>query len=273
MNDFEFQRFTAFGQYRPTGSLVHRLDPRTRLLGAILLVGAATLTQSAMGLVIGMAAVLCAFVPARLPPGRALRGLLPPLPILLLLAFIQILFGFHDETPPLLLEAGPVRISAGDLRMAAILLLRFALLMLSMTLFSSTTSTGELIHGLDTLLRPLGRLGLPTHDFVTVVQVTLRFVPLLLQEAERIAKAQASRGAEWGTGKGGLLARARRTLPILIPLFLTGLHRAERMAMAMDARGYSSITQRTSMVELEMQRRDAVALALVAGVALLIVWG
>ena len=129
-----------------------------------------------------------------------------------------------------------------------------------------------MVLGLDRLLRPLAALGLPTQDFVLMVQVSLRFLPLLAREAERIAKAQASRGAEWGTGRGGLLRRARQALPILVPLFLTTLQRAETMAVAMEARGYRG-KGRASMTELHFRRADGIALALVTitalGIALL----
>jgi energy-coupling factor transport system permease protein len=118
---------------------------------------------------------------------------------------------------------------------------------------------------LASLLRPLTALGLPTHAFVLMVQVSLRFLPLLAQEAERIAKAQASRGAEWGTGRGGLLRRARQALPLIVPLFLTALRRAERLAEAMEARGYHGGQGRTSMVTLRWRAADSVALLVGVG--------
>jgi len=129
-----------------------------------------------------------------------------------------------------------------------------------------------MVLGLERLLRPVGRLGLPIQDFVLMIQVALRFLPLLAREAERIAKSQASRGAEWGTGRGGLLRRTRQALPILVPLFLVSLQRAEALAMAMEARGYRSDGRRTSMVALNFRRGDylALLLSLIASAVILV---
>ena len=137
-----------------------------------------------------------------------------------------------------------------------ILLLRFASLVLWLSLSSFTLSISELLLGLHLLLRPLGRLGLPVEDLVLIVEVTLRFIPFLTQSAERIVKAQASRGAAWGKGSGDLLQRVRQALPMIVPLFLNSLRRAENMALAMDARGYGGSAARTSMYELHFRFVD-----------------
>jgi energy-coupling factor transport system permease protein len=106
-----------------------------------------------------------------------------------------------------------------------------------------------------------------------VMQVTIRFIPFLAQSAERIAKAQASRGAEWGTGKGGLLARTRQLIPLVLPLFLTSLRRAETMALAMDARGYDTVSRRTSMIVMHFTWKDglAILLGVLAGAGVILV--
>ena len=273
MHDFEFLRFVTIGQYLPTGSVIHRLDPRARLLAGFLLLAAVTVAPRWTGLAMALIVLLAALMLARIPLGFALKGLLPPLPFIAFLAVLQIFFGPRGAGVPPLWVWGPVSISAASLLNGALLVLRFAVLILTISWLSFCISTTEIVRALDALLAPLTKIGLPTHAFVLMVQVTLRFLPLLAQEAERIAKSQASRGAEWGTGRGGLLRRARQALPLLVPLFLAGLQRAENLALAMEARGYQGGKGRTSMVELRFRRSDAVALsfAIVLATALVLV--
>ncbi len=263
VSDFEFQRFITIGQYVPTGSPVHRLDPRVRLVAGILLLGAATLAPHALGLAVLLGGILGLLLLARIPLGYALRGLLPPLPFVLALIVLQAVLSNPPGTNAPLLALGPVSITSAELREGGVFLVRFATLFLSISLTSFCISSREMIHALGALLRPLARLGLPADDFVLMVQVTLRFLPLLAQEAERIAKAQASRGAEWGTGRAGLIRRVRRTLPLLVPLFVTSLQRAEHLALAMEARCYDGRRRRTSLVTLYFAFKDGLALLLV----------
>lgn len=272
MHDFEFLRFVNIGQYLPTGSVIHRLDPRTRLVAGFLLLAAVTATSHWTGLVVALVGLLAALVIARIPVGYALKGLLPPLPFIAFLAVLQIFFGPRGDAITPLWTWGPVFVSAASLMNGALLVLRFAALILTLSWLSFCISTTEIVRALDALLAPLTRIGLPTHAFVLMVQVTLRFLPLLAQEAERIAKSQASRGAEWGTGQGGLLRRARQALPLLVPLFLAGLQRAENLALAMTARGYQGGKGRTTMLPLRFRPADAALLALATVLALLVIY-
>lgn len=273
MHDFEFLRYVTVGQYLATGSLLHRLDPRTRLLGATLLLIAVTLSTSLWGLGLALSVTLLALCLARIPLSYALRGLLPPLPFILFLTVLQILVNPRPTVPPILFTLGPLQLTAASILTGVLLLVRFMALILLISLSSAIISTSELVQSLQALLRPLTALGLPTQDLVLMAQVTLRFLPLLALEAERIAKAQASRGAEWGTGKAGLLRRVRQTFPLLVPLFLNSLQRAEALALAMEARGYHGGKGRTSMTELHYGVRDllalGVAVVLSAGILLL----
>ena len=271
MHDFEFLRFVNIGQYLPTGSVIHRLDPRARLVAGFLLLAAITAAPRWTGLVIALVALLAALVIARIPLGYALKGLLPPLPFIAFLAVLQILFGPRGDVVMPFWTWGPAFVSATSLLNGALLVLRFAALILALSWLSFCISTTEIVRALDALLAPLTKIGLPTHAFVLMVQATLHFLPLLAQEAERVAKSQASRGAEWGTGRGGLLRRARQALPLLVPLFLAGLQRAENLALAMTARGYQGGEGRTTMVELRFQWTDVVALGLSVVLATLIV--
>ena len=271
MNEFEFQRYVTIGQYIPTDSIIHHLDPRTRVVAALLLLLVVTAAPSLAGVGIALVVVLVVTAVARVPMAYALKGLLAPLPFILFLVLLQIVLGPSSGAARPLWSWGPFHITARSLYDGARILLRFPGLILIITTFSACTSTTETVRALESLLRPLGRLGLPVQDFVLMIQVALRFLPLLAREAEHIAKSQASRGAEWGGGRGGPLRKARQALPILIPLFLTSLQRAENLAVAMDARGYRGHSTRTSLVTLRFRWADVAALVFCLATSLFIV--
>lgn len=271
MNQFEFLSRVTIGQYLPLDSPIHRLDPRARLLAFTALVMALTFTVHPLGLTIGLAATLLLIALARIPLGYALSGLLPPMPFLVFIAALQILFNAAPDIPPVLLQIGGLAITPGDLAQGGLILLRFSALILAISLSSCTLSTSELTHGLDSLLSPLARFGLPVNDFILMIQVTLRFIPFLAQAAERIAKAQASRGAEWGSRQGNIISRTQQVLPLIVPLFLTSLRRAEAMALAMDARAYGAFRGRTSLIQYRWRIKDTAALLLAAVLFVLII--
>jgi len=272
MNQFEFLRSIPIGQYLPIDSWLHRLDPRARLLGFLLLIAAITIAPRLEGIGLGLLLMLLILRLARIPFRYALRGLVAPLPFLVILAVLQIFFNQQAPGSPVLFVVGPVSITLFDLQAGAKLLLRFFALILGLSLASYTSSTSEMTQGLNLLLAPLARLRLPVQDFVMMVQITLRYLPLLAQSAERIAKAQASRGADWDA-RGGLLARVRQTIPLIVPLFLSSLHKAENMALAMDARAYGSAAARSSIAEFRFTRRDGfvIGAALILSVLIIVV--
>jgi energy-coupling factor transport system permease protein len=261
-------RSMPVGQYLAVNSALHRLDPRARLLGYFFLLAAVTIAPRLEGIGLGLLILLVGLRVGRIPYRYALRGLVAPLPFLIILAGLQVFFNQHVLDSPLLLQIGSVRVTLADIVVGLKLLLRFFALILGLSLASYTLSTSEMTRGLNLILAPLARLKLPVQDFVMMVQITLRYLPLLAQTAERIAKGQASRGADW-EAKGNLIARVRQTVPIIIPLFLASLRRAEQMALAMDARAYGSVQVRTTMVEFRFRRKDGLAL----GLALLLAIG
>jgi energy-coupling factor transport system permease protein len=271
MSNFEFSRNLSIGQYLPLNSVIHRLDPRARILGAVIILGTVTLQTHLPGLLAGLAVVLIGLALARIPLPLALRGLIPPLPFLVILGLLQFFFNPYHDTVPIWATLLGDTLSSADLLAALTLILRFIVLIIGLSLLSYALSTSELAHGLETLFGPLERIGLPMYDLVMVLQVALRFLPYLGQTAERIAKAQAARGGEWGSGKGGFIARARQVFPLIIPLFLVSLRRAENLALAMDARGYGGKTRRTSMVELHFRVKDSLALVIATAAAAAII--
>jgi energy-coupling factor transport system permease protein len=159
---------------------------------------------------------------------------------------------------------GFVNITTCSVKLITIMVLRLLSLMLLTSLLTLTTSTTELTHGLDRLLSPLKRLRFPAHELALVFTIALRFAPTLADELERIMKAQASRGADFGEqGRLRFVQRTVNLLPLMVPLFLSALRRAEDLALAMEARGYTGGRGRTSFIQLKSVPRDYFALALV----------
>lgn len=256
MNQFEFLPLVTIGQYLPTQSILHRLDARLRLVlfGGLML--ALTFTLSLRGLLLGLFFLLIGLFIARIPIRYALKGLLPPLPFMIFIVILQVLFFSSQIDTITYFSWGPIHITLAGLWAALQLMLRFVALILCLSLASFCTSTSKLITGLDRLMSPLNRLGIQTMDFVMAIQVAMRFLPLLAQSAERIAKAQASRGAEWGVRSGGLFKQVRQIIPLIVPLILTSLRRAEMLALAMDARAYGLQKGRSSIYELRFTLKD-----------------
>lgn len=272
MSQIEVARNLTLGQYLPVDSLVHRLDARAKIVLYVVMVLALTFAPRPLGLAVGLGWALAWLLLARIPLGYALRGLLPPLPFLLVLAAFQFFIPRVGDESSMLLQWGSFGLTLARLIAAGMLLLRFACLILALSLSSFTISNSELIQGLGQLLSPFGRLGLPVGDWVMAVQVMLRFLPLLAQVAERIAKAQASRGAVWGTRKGGLIRRARQVVPLIIPLFILALRRAENMALAMEARAYQQRRGTVAVREIHFGWAEIAAVLASLGIAVLIVW-
>jgi len=271
MSDFEFLPQASIGQYMPTGSILHRIEPRSKLIAFGVLILAITFSPTAAGISIGLLAALLGLIIAQVPLKFALKGLLYPLPFLIFIAILQVLF-FPRADQAVLLSFGPVRITMESIWSGAMLIFRFVGLILTLSLMSYCISTSEMIHGLQKLLKPLNRIGIRSMDLVMVIQVSLRFLPFLAQSAERIAKAQASRGAEWGVRSRGLLARVRQVVPLIIPLFTTSLQRAETLALAMDARVYGYKEDRTSMFSYAFNWREVIFLFLILLIVLAIIF-
>lgn len=274
MDDLELMRHITIGQYLPTGSVVHRLDPRTKLLGLGLLLAAVVAVRSVTGLLALLAVTIGLVLLARVPLGYAIGGLKPALPILLFLAILQLLFGWGAASSgaasssaagavcPTLWSFWLINITACSIVNVASMLLRLVSLIFLTGLLTMTSTISELTHGLESLLRPFQRLGLPAHELAMVFTIALRFIPTLAEELEKLLKAQVARGADIRLGSNPL-QRTRQLLPVLIPLFLTTLRRAEVLAEAMEARGYTGGHGRSHYIRLRPTLADVLALVLV----------
>jgi energy-coupling factor transport system permease protein len=257
----------TLGRYVATDSVLHRLDPRTKFLAALVLMTAVLATRSFASLFLSVALVVAAVGLSGLPVGLVLRNLRPFVWLFALTLLLHALL-----TPGRLLWQVPwtdTVLTVEGARLGAYFALRLAVVVLIAALLTLTTSPTELTDGLERLLAPLRRVGLPAHELAVMITISLRFIPVLVEEAERLHKAQLARGADFG---GGPLRRARSLIPLLVPLFVSAFARADRLALAMESRCYRGGVERTSFRQLAFGLRDAVAAAAVV-LAAAILWG
>lgn len=262
----ELTRYIAIGQYLPRTSRLHRLDPRTKILLVTGLMIVLFFIRSFAGFGLFAVFLLCLFLLGEIPLGYALRGLRPVVFLLLLTVVLNTFFSGAGPGPELF-RLGPLIATAGGLRTGLFVGLRLLLLVTATSLLTFTTSPVELTDGLERLLRPLRRVGVPAHELAMMMTISLRFIPTLLEETEKIMKAQMARGAEFS--RGPVLHRARALVPVLVPLMLSAFRRSEELALAMEARCYHGGEGRTRMKELQWRSADLMAVALTAVASLL----
>ncbi len=269
MQNFELLRNVTIGQYIPAGSAVHRLDPRAKILAAGMLVLAVSFNTSILANTVFLALVLAVTLVARIPVRYTLRGLLMAVPVLVFIFVMQALFlGWNEPAGAVYVQWGWIRLTRNSVHLMVISMLRIIAFMTSLVTMTSTTT--ELTHGVELLLTPLRRVGVPAHELALILTIALRFVPTLAEEVERIMKAQASRGGEFGVQRiwrPDKLAKAY--LLLIVPLFLRTFRRAEELVLAMEARCYVSGAARTRYVVLRARPLDY---AVAAGAFLFALW-
>ena len=257
----------TLGQYFPGESFVHSLDPRTKLLATIALIAVVFVSSG----FVGFAAIAAFVLLTALSTGVHLKYLFKGLkPIFFIIIFTFILNLFFQNTGDVLVKFWVFRITTGGLRMAGFMAVRLILLVISSQLLTLTTSPISLTDGLESLMRPLTKIRFPAHEIAMMMSIALRFIPTLMDEADKIMKAQKARGANFETGN--ILQRAKAMIPLLVPLFVGAFRRAEELALAMDARCYRGGAGRTRMNQLKYTKLDALAgLAVVALFAVVII--
>ena len=249
----------VLGQFVPGESPIHRLDPRTKILAMIAYIVLVFLVKAlaafAVPLLLVLGALLCSGIPAR----YALTSLRP---MRWLIAFMFVLNLFFTQGERVLFSWWIIRVTAEGLRQAVFISIRLVLLVAGTSLLTLTTSPIALTDGLERLLKPLRRIRFPVHELAMMMSIALRFIPTLIEETQKITFAQKARGADFETG--GLLARARALVPLLVPLFVSSFRRADELAMAMESRCYHGGEGRTRMHELHYARRDLAAALVIA---------
>lgn len=243
-------RDITIGQYYPADSVIHRLDPRVKLAGTMVFLISLFLFQSFSGYVVATLFLGMVIKISRVPLKFMLKGL----KAIFLLLFLSVIFNlFLTEGTPIF-EIGIFRITWEGLRMAVFMAIRLVYLILGTSIMTLTTTPNDLTDGLEKALRPLGKLHVPVHEIAMMMSIALRFIPILLEETDKIMKAQMARGADFETGN--LIKRARSMIPILVPLFISAFRRANDLAMAMEARCYHGGEGRTKMKPLIYKKRD-----------------
>ena len=243
----------TLGQYFPGRSPIHLLDPRTKILSVILYIAIIFLAEDYLAYAILTAFATAAVAVSGIPLKMIVRSIKPLWIIILLTLAIHIF-----STPgTVLFNLGPLLVTKEGIRMGTFMSLRLVLLIAVSSLLTFTTSPIALTDGIERLLNPFRRLGVPAHELAMMMTIALRFIPTLLEEADRIMKAQMARGADFASGN--ILKRAKSMVPLLVPLFISAFRRADELAVAMEARCYRGGEKRTRMKELKMGVPDGIA--------------
>ena len=257
----------TIGQYYACDSLIHRLDPRVKIVLALAMIVIVFFVTNYWGYALLYGFTLAIAFASRVPFKVVLRTLKPLIYILIFTFLLNILF---YTGPTVLWEFWIIKITAEGLSQAVFMALRLMLLVVATSLLTLTTSPIELTDGIERLLRPLTVIKFPAHEVAMMMTIALRFIPTLSEEADKIMKAQASRGADFESGN--LVRRAKNLLPLLVPLFVSAFRRADELALAMEARGYRGGTGRTRMRVLHLEAKDYISLAAFIALAAVIIW-
>ncbi len=246
----------TLGQYFPGESVIHRADPRMKLIIAFIMIGAIFTASSLISFALLGFFVIVMTVISKISPTVVLKGMKPVLFILLFTAVIQI---FLTRTGTLIAEWWIFKIYSDGIMMAFKMMLRIVLLVSSTSLLLSyTTSPIALTDGIEGLLSPLKKLGLNTHDFAMMMSIAMRFIPTIIEETDKIMSAQKARGTDFSSG--GLIKRAKAMIPIFIPLLASEIRRADELSCAMICRCYRGGEGRTKLKELKISGIDIILL-------------
>lgn len=247
-------RDITIGQYYPAQSRIHRLDPRVKIVCTLLFLVSLFIQNSLLGYVIATIYLGTVIGLSKVPLKYIVKGL-KPIVILLLFTVVMNLFLTRDgET---LVHFWIFTITEGGLRTSVFMAVRLMYLVAGSSIMTFTTSPNGLTDGMEKLLHPLNKLNVPVHEVAMMMSIALRFIPILLEETDKIMKAQQARGADFESGN--IIQRAKAMVPILVPLFVSAFRRANDLAMAMESRCYHGGEGRTKMKPLRYKGRDRIA--------------
>lgn len=257
-------RDITIGQYYPTGSIIHRLDPRVKLAATILYIISLfpfdTIAVYALATVYLVSVLLMSKVPFR----YIIKGLKPVVLLIILTGCMNLFFTRGENV---LISYWKITITMEGLNKAVFMVLRLIYLVIGSSLMTYTTTPNELTDGIEKALRPLNKIKLPVHEFALMMSLALRFIPILVEEADKIIKAQSSRGGDFEEGR--FIERAKSMVSILIPLLVSAIQRAGDLAMAMDARCYHGGAGRTKLRPLKYKKKDIIAYIIILFVFIL----
>ena len=251
-------RDITLGQYYPGNSWVHSLDARIKIIAPIVYIVALFIVDNFYGIIISAAALGAVIAVSKVPLKFILKGLKPVF-IIIIFTFVLNLFMVKGDV---IWSLGFLHITRQGVRTAVFLGIRLVLLIIGSSMLTLTTKPISLTDGIEKLLSPMKKIGVPAHELAMMMTIALRFIPTLLEETDKIMKAQQARGADFESGN--LIRRAKSLIPILVPLFISAFRIASELAMAMEARCYRGDEGRTRMNEMKLEGRDAVAGLLLA---------
>lgn len=251
----------TLGQFFPGDTLLHRMDPRTKLTLTFVYIIALFVAKSYISYAVMLLFLIMSVVVSKVKPKALFRGLKPIIVIIIITGLLN-LFYTDGNT---LVKFWIFKITDAGIKSAVFMALRISMLIMGTFLLTYTTSPIDLTDGLEKLLNPLKKIKVPVHELAMMMSIALRFIPTLIEETDKIMSAQKARGADFETGN--ILKRAKAMLPLLVPLFVSAFRRADELAVAMEARCYHGGVGRTRMKQLKIKRRDILSLA--AGALLL----
>ena len=255
----------TLGQYFPGNSILHRLDPRTKILLTAMYIVALFLAKQLVGYGIMMVVLASAIAVSKVKLKTIFRGLKPIMMIIVITAFLN-LFWTPGQT---IWKWGFLNLTVEGIWSAIFMVLRISMLILCTFLLTYTTSPILLTDGLENLMGPLKKIHVPVHELSMMMSIALRFIPTLIEETDKIMSAQKARGADFDTG--GLMDKAKALIPLLVPLFISAFRRAEELAVAMECRCYHGGEGRTRLRQLKYRRADVAFL--VCGLAVCVTVG
>lgn len=248
----------TLGQYIPRESVVHNLDPRVKIISTFIFIIAVFLVNSPAAYLFLFLSVAVLIGLSRIRYATVLKSIRP---IVFLILFTAVINVFMTTTGNVLFQAGFVKITDVGVKNAVTMALRLVFLVTGTSMLTYTTSPILLTDGIENLLNPLKKIGVPAHELAMMMTIALRFIPTLLEETDKIIKAQKARGADFESGN--LIRRAKALIPILVPLFINAFRRADELAMAMECRCYRGGEGRTRLRSLKICGRDISALIII----------
>ena len=252
----------TLGQYFPGDTIIHRLDPRTKLIWVVIFIAALFTARDYVSYALMIAVTVGLVAVSGVRPRNLLRGMKP---LIFIICFTGILNLFYTRGGTTLFEWWIFTVTTAGIKRAVLMVIRIMMLICGTLLLTYTTSPMALTDGFEILFGPLKKIRVPIHEMSMMMSMALRFIPTLIEETDKIMSAQKARGADFETGK--LTDRAKALLPLLVPLFVSSFRRADELAVAMESRCYHGGEGRTRMKQLRLVRRDY--LALLAGAVLL----
>ncbi|MBS4021683.1 MAG: energy-coupling factor transporter transmembrane protein EcfT [Dethiobacter sp.] len=249
----ELTKDITLGVYIPRETTVHLSDPRTKILLSILLITLLFLVKTYIAYGVFTAFALFLIWASQIPVGYAMKGLKPMIPVLIIMWVLQIFLQKPDHAQ-VIFTMGFLEATDVGLHMGTLMSIRVLLLFLLTTILTMATSMVELTDGIEALLKPFRKIGIPSHELAMTLVIALRFVPTLAEEMEKIVKAQMARGVDFD--RGNFIQKTAKMFPIFLPLFLNAFKRAEDLIIAMEARNYTGGAGRTKMRQLKMGPAD-----------------